>query len=140
MCCRFASQLPPEPVARLFQTLNPLPNVAPSLNTAPSQNSLVVRRHPESGKRHLDALKWGLLPYWTKEVAKARKPINAKSETSATSGMFRAALKSRRAIMPCDAFYEWQTMPGGAKEPFAIARRDDSPLALGVQSRGVVTH
>ena len=90
----------------------------------------MVRRHPETEERHLDALKWGLLPYWTKEVAKARKPINARSETAATSGMFRAALKSRRPIVPCDAFYDWQTMSGGAKEPFAIARRDGSPLAL----------
>ena len=130
MCGRFASQLPPELVARLFRTTNPTPNVAPNWNTAPSQNTLVVRRHPETGERHLDALKWGFLPYWSKELAKARKPINARSETAATSGTFRAALKSRRAIVPCDAFYEWQTMSGGAKEPFAIARQDGSPLAL----------
>ena len=82
MCGRFASQLPPELVARLFRTTNPTPNVAPNWNTAPSQNTLVVRRHPETGERHLDVLKWGLLPYWTKEVAKARKPINARSETA----------------------------------------------------------
>ena len=69
MCGRFALQLPPELVARLFRTTNPKPNVAPNWNTAPSQNTLVVRRHPETGERHLDVLKWGLLPYWTKEVA-----------------------------------------------------------------------
>jgi putative SOS response-associated peptidase YedK len=130
MCGRFASQLPAELVARIFRTTNPLPNLAPNWNTAPSQSALVVRRHPETGERHLDALKWGLLPYWTKEPAKARKPINARSETAATSGMFRAALKSRRAIVPCDAFYEWRTMPDGAKEPFAIGRQDRAPVAL----------
>ncbi len=130
MCGRFASQLPAELVARLFRTSNPLPNLAPNWNTAPSQSALVVRRNPETGERHLDALKWGLLPYWTKEPAKARKPINARSETAATSGMFRAALKSRRAIVPCDAFYEWRTMPGGIKEPFAIGRQDRSPVAF----------
>ena len=32
--------------------------------------------------------------------------------------------------MPCSAFYEWRTVPGGAKEPFAIARQDGEPLAL----------
>jgi putative SOS response-associated peptidase YedK len=130
MCGRFASQLPAELVARIFRTSNPLPNLAPNWNTAPSQSALVVRRHLETGERHLDALKWGLLPYWTKAPAKARKPINARSETAATSGMFRAALKNRRAIVPCDAFYEWRTMPDGAKEPFAIGRQDRAPVAL----------
>jgi hypothetical protein len=26
----------------------------------------VVRRHPQTGARHLDLLRWGLLPYWTR--------------------------------------------------------------------------
>jgi putative SOS response-associated peptidase YedK len=34
-------------------------------------NCTVIRRHPETGARHLDLLTWGLLPYWTKEPAKA---------------------------------------------------------------------
>jgi putative SOS response-associated peptidase YedK len=63
-----------------------------------------------------------------KGAVQARKQINAWSETAATSGMFRAALKSRRAIVPCDAFYERRTMRGGAKEPFAIGRRKRAPV------------
>jgi putative SOS response-associated peptidase YedK len=35
----------------------------------------VVRRHRETGARHFDLLTWGLLPDWTKEPAKARRPI-----------------------------------------------------------------
>jgi putative SOS response-associated peptidase YedK len=34
---------------------------------APTQDAMVVRHHPETGERHLDLLKWGLLPYFTKE-------------------------------------------------------------------------
>jgi len=59
----------------------------------------------------------------------ARKPLNARAETAANSGMFRGALASRRCLVAADAFYEWRAMPDG-KQPYAIARRDEAPLAL----------
>jgi putative SOS response-associated peptidase YedK len=113
----------------MFGTVNPLPNIAPSWNVAPTQRAPVVRRHPESGERHLDLLSWGLVPRFTKTLAQARRPINARAETAASSGMFRAALAQRRCLVPADAFYEWQVLPGG-KQPYAIARRDGAPLAF----------
>jgi putative SOS response-associated peptidase YedK len=64
MCGRYASYLPPEAIARLFCTVNPLPNVAPTWNLTPSQDAMVVRRHPGTGERHLDLLRWGLLPHF----------------------------------------------------------------------------
>jgi putative SOS response-associated peptidase YedK len=76
--------------------VNPRPNLAPSWNVAPTNDCAVVRRHPQAGARHLDLLTWGLLPYWTKEPARARRPINARSETAATSGMFKDAFARRR--------------------------------------------
>ena len=54
MCGRYASSQPLEFIARLFRTVNALPNVAPSWNIALSQDAMVVRRHPETGERHLD--------------------------------------------------------------------------------------
>jgi putative SOS response-associated peptidase YedK len=79
MCGRYASFLPAEANARLFGTTNPLPNLAPSWNVAPTNDAAVVRYHRETGVRHLDLLKWGLLPYWTKEPTRAQRPINARS-------------------------------------------------------------
>ncbi|HJS84290.1 MAG TPA: SOS response-associated peptidase [Acetobacteraceae bacterium] len=128
MCGRFASTLPPEALARIFGTVNPVPNSAPTWNLAPSQDALVVRRHPE-GARHLDRLSWGLLPHWTKEPAKARRPINARAETVASSPMFKGAFASRRCLVPATAFYEWRKA-GGPKQPFAFARRDGQPIAF----------
>lgn len=129
MCGRYASFLPAEAVARLFATVNPLPNVASSWNIAPTQSAIVVRRHPETGERHLDLLKWGLLPHWMKEPEKALRPINARAETIASSGMFRGALTQRRCLVPADAFYEWKAIEGG-KQPYAIARQDGQPMAF----------
>ena len=129
MCGRFASSLPADEMRRLFQIMGELPNLEPSWNIAPSQRAAVVRRHPENGERRLDLLTWGLVPSFTKDLKAARKPINARSETVATSGMFRQALAKRRAIVPADLFYEWRAQADG-KQPFAIARVDGQPLAF----------
>jgi putative SOS response-associated peptidase YedK len=129
MCGRYASFLPGEFIARLFATVDPLPNLEPTWNMAPTKDAPAVRLRP-SGERHLDVLKWGLVPYFTKDLRKARKPINARSETVATSGMFRAAFAKRRCLVPAAAYYEWRDDPEG-KVPFAIARVDGDPVAFG---------
>lgn len=130
MCGRFASTLPPEFIARLFATVGPLPNVAPSWNLAPSQEAMVVRRHPETSERRLDLLSWGFVPRWTKELREAPMSINARAETVATSRMFRGAFARRRCLVPADVFYEWQRRDGRRKQPYAIARANGEPLAL----------
>lgn len=129
MCGRYASYLPPELIARLFGTVNPLPNLRPTWNMAPRQDALVIRRHPARQERHLDVLKWGLVPYFTKDFKAARKPINARAETVATSGMFKAAFAKRRCLVPATAYYEWRDGPDG-EVPFAVARLDGDPVAF----------
>jgi putative SOS response-associated peptidase YedK len=129
MCGRFASQIPADLIRQLFRTSGSVPNLAPSWNVAPTQDAMVIRRHPETGERRLDLLRWGLVPSWTKDLKGPRKPINARSETVAGSGMFKAALASRRCLVPADAFYEWKAMPDG-KQPYAIARRDGTPVTF----------
>ena len=52
---------------------------------APSQYLPVIRLDKE-GNRVASLVKWGLIPSWTKGKPKLQ-PINAKSETAATSGM-----------------------------------------------------
>jgi putative SOS response-associated peptidase YedK len=79
--------------------------------------------------RHLDVLKWGLIPSFTKVLKTARKPINARSETIASSGMFKAAFQARRCLVPADAYYEWRDDQDG-KTPFAVARVDGAPVAF----------
>jgi len=129
MCGRYASFLPPDLIARLFGTKNPLPNLKPTWNMAPTMNAPVVRRHPETGERHLDVLTWGFVPGFTKSLKDARRPVNARAETAATSGMFRNAFAKRRCLVPAAAFYEWQAGPAG-KIPSAVARVDGDPMAF----------
>lgn len=127
MCGRYASFLPADALAQLFGTVNRLPNLQPTWNMAPTIGAPVVRMH--GSERHLDVLKWGLIPYFTKDLNKARKPINARSEAVATSGMFRAAFAERRCLVPAPVYYEWRS-DLDAKVPFAVARRDRNPVAF----------
>ena len=69
------------------------------------------------------------MPYFTKVLKQARKPINARSETMAKSGMFRAAFAERRCLVPPPVYYEWRDDPEG-KTPFAVARIDGDPVAF----------
>ena len=129
MCGRYASLLPPEALRQMFGTVNPPPNFAPSWNMAPTRLAPVVRRHPQTGERHLDLLSWGFVPHWAKDPKGTRQPINAQSETVATMPMFRDAFARRHCLVVADAFYEWQVVDGG-KLPWAIAREDGAPLVF----------
>ena len=129
MCGRYAQFTPAEVVRQLFRTTGALPNLAPSWNVAPTQSAPVVRRHPETGERHLDPLRWGLLPRWVKDAKGARQPINARAETVSTSPMFRQAYAKRRCLVPAVAFYEWKAEAGG-KQPMAIAPASGEGMAF----------
>jgi putative SOS response-associated peptidase YedK len=59
----------------------------------------------------------------------AWKCINARGETAKTTNAFRDAYRSRRCIVPADAFYEWKAN-GRTKQPYAIAMRDRQPFAF----------
>ncbi len=49
--------------------------------------------------------------------------------------MFRGALAQRRCLVPADAFHEWRAMADG-KQPYAITRRDEQPLAFANLGQG----
>ena len=100
--------------------------LTPRFNIAPSQLAPIVRA-TDKGYQLLLA-RWGLIPAWSKEKPKV-KPINARCETVATSGMFRQAFQRRRCLVPADGFLEWQ----GAKppkQPFFIHLKSDSSFAF----------
>jgi len=65
----------------------------------------------------LGLVRWGLVPSWTRDTPKVR-PINARSETAPTSGMFRQALARRRCLVPADGFFEWQVVSSKVKQPY----------------------
>ena len=86
-------------------------------NIAPTQ-TVVALREVETN-REAAALRWGLIPSWSKDEKIGNRLINARSETAADKPSFRAAFKRRRCLIPASGFYEWQGAKG-AKQPFHI--------------------
>jgi putative SOS response-associated peptidase YedK len=128
MCGRVVQKTPLDEIRVLFETVNPVPNAAPVYNGAPTDGLAVVRLDRD-GRRSLDLLRWGLIPYWAKDKSIGPRCINAMSETVATKPAFRDAFRHRRCLVPVDFFYEWQRTPAG-NQPCAIGLADGSPMAL----------
>lgn len=133
MCGRFT--LTPQAIALLGEVFG-VEETAPLLprwNIAPTQDVGVVRLL--DGRRHLDLLRWGLLPPWTKDPKKGPLLINARADTVAEKPSFRHALKQRRCLVPADGFFEWAPPPEGApktakKQPYWFRPKDERPIAL----------
>lgn len=128
MCGRYTLKTPVERLSEEFQFPQIIP-LKPRYNIAPSQPVAVVRLLPDDTQRKLDLLHWGLIPVWTKDLKKARQPINAKAETVAELPSFRVAFRQRRCLIPADGFYEWQQQ-GRYKQPVYICMKDREPFAF----------
>jgi putative SOS response-associated peptidase YedK len=86
----------------------PTPNIAPSWNVAPTDPMPVVRYDERDQQRSLDVMRWGLIPYWAKDIKIGFSTINARAEEVDTKPAFREAFQRRRCLVPLDNFYEWK--------------------------------
>lgn len=126
MCGRYALTSPPEVIAQRFNLLW-VPEFSAHYNIAPTQMIPVVR-DTEQG-RELALLKWGLIPSWATDPTIGVKLINARAESLAAKPAYRSAYRSRRCLIPADAFYEWKPI-AGRKPPYCIRMIDQSPFAM----------
>jgi putative SOS response-associated peptidase YedK len=89
----------------------------------------VVVETPE--ERAIDAFRWGLVPFWAKDLKIGNRMINARSETIATKNAFKRPFARTRCIVPADSFYEWVQVAGIEKKtPIRIVRTDGAPFAF----------
>jgi len=80
------------------------PNIAASSNLAPTDPLPVVRYDRRAGQRSLDVLRWGLVPYWAKDIKIGYSTFNAKAEGIENKPAFREAFRRRRCLVPVDSF------------------------------------
>ena len=129
MCGRFGLFVTPEVLEEYFG-LDDLAAAAPQprYNLTPGQAVAVVRER--EGKRKLDALQWGLIPFWAKDPTIGRKLVNARLDSLAEKPAFREAWQRRRCLVPASGFYEWSEPKGGRKRPYFIRPATEPLLAL----------
>jgi putative SOS response-associated peptidase YedK len=118
---KIAFRIPPE---------HPAPNYAPSWNVAPTDKLPIVRYNPKTEARALDLMRWGLAPYWAKDLKIGFSTINAMAETVDTKPVFREAFKRRRCLVPVEAYYEWKKLDAKTKQPYAFALSGGGVMAL----------
>ncbi|WP_432484112.1 SOS response-associated peptidase [Kineococcus esterisolvens] len=114
-----------------------------SANVAPTTAPPVVLERFRKGEpdappsRSLRALRWGLVPSWSKDASGGPRALNARAETLLEKPSFAQAALARRCLVPVDAWYEWQVSPVARddageplKQPFAVSAADGSVLSL----------
>ncbi len=106
-----------------------------SYNVAPTQKVPVVRAVSDAARRDGEAarelvdLRWGLIPFWAKDIKIGNRMINARSETVATKPAFRSSLRRKRCAVLADGFYEWRKVDGG-KQPYLIHLKGHRPFVF----------
>ncbi|HEX7465551.1 MAG TPA: SOS response-associated peptidase family protein, partial [Usitatibacter sp.] len=76
MCSRYFLDADGNVIAYTFRV--PAQPVRKRFNIAPTQAAPVIR--VREGAREMAMLRWGLVPYWAKDLAVGTKMINARSE------------------------------------------------------------
>ncbi len=84
---------------------------------------------PKARQRSLDVMRWGLVPFWAKDIKVGFANINAKAEGIDTKPAFREAFEQRRCLVPFDSFYEWKKL-GKDRQPYAVALANRRLMAL----------
>ena len=88
-----------------------------SADTAPTDTLSVVRYDAKAEQRSLDMRRWGLIPYWAKDIKVGFLNINAKAESIDSKPAFR---KSVRAA----------SLPGAGRQLLRMEKNRDRETAL----------
>ncbi len=105
----------------------PADDPSPAYNRAPTQTGWVLL--PTSDGAEARPMRWGLIPFWAKDLKIGYSTINARVETASSKPAFREAWKRRRCLVPSSGYYEWQQLSGKHKQAWYI-RNAEAPLLM----------
>lgn len=134
MCGRYVRRSDKQRIAEWFHAEADNAELVPDAdyNIAPTTYQPIIRESKETGRRKLVLARWGLVPYFTRDLKdlKTMSTINARAESIATAGMWKEPVRRRRCLVPADAFYEWPKDARAPRQPYAIEMKDGSPFAF----------
>ena len=135
MCGRYGRKSDKQRIAEAFHVKSDLSGLSlppADYNVAPSTFQPVIRESREDGSREMVLMRWGLIPFFTKDVSSTRgiSTINARAETVPTAPTWREPFKKRRCIIPDSFFYEWKKLDAKTKQPFAFSLASNSMFAF----------
>ena len=125
MCgrARLSSDLSEIKVAFRIPPERPTPNFAASWNVAPTDPLPIVRYDAKEHQRSLEVMRWGLVPFWAKDIKVGFANINAKAEGIENKPAVREAFRQRRCLVPVDE--------EGRRRQAALRDRAQGPRADG---------
>jgi putative SOS response-associated peptidase YedK len=133
MCGRYSFILEDELIKERFGVTVRSAIYKARYNCAPTQNLAVIS---DEDPTTLSFYRWGLIPFWAKDIAIGNKLINAKSETILEKPSFKTSFRNKRCLVLADGYYEWRKEK--EKIPYRITRKDKSPFSLaGIWDRWV---
>lgn len=115
MCGRYLRRSDKQHIAERFHLVKGLADIvlpAWDYNVAPATFQPVIRADRDTGERELTLMRWGLVPFFAKDLKSfGFSTINARAESLATSPIYRGPFERRRCLIPADGFYEWKKLP-----------------------------
>lgn len=137
MCGRYTLFIATEQIYRYFGIANPPPEVTdtdlkPSWNVAPQTMQPVIRQNPHTSEREMVLMRWGLVPFFSKQPVHSYSTINARAETILDKPIFREPMRRRRCLVPVNSYFEWQVIDPDTKKkrPWAIGLASGEPFGL----------
>src|SRR5438477_8633117 len=127
MCGRYRLTRSDKELAAEFG-VSPEEQYAPHYNIAPTQMVPVLQRD-SAGELRFRFKRWGLIPYWAKDMKIRASMINARSETVLEKPALADSFRKHRVLVPADGFYEWKKSGAGkslTKQPYNFGMKDDS--------------
>ncbi|KAK2466600.1 hypothetical protein APHAL10511_000858 [Amanita phalloides] len=113
----------------------------PRYNIAPRTYAPVLRRDRDrDGAAMLHSMRWGLVPNWSTVEDKSLSTTNARAENLVdnTPGMWAAAKRTNRCVVPCQGYYEWLTK-GKDKFPHFVKHKDGQMMLMaGLYDRATI--
>jgi putative SOS response-associated peptidase YedK len=138
MCGRFVLDKKSDDLVQEFVARgNDYADWVPSYSIAPTDTVPIIRerKHKDTGEvsRTIDPAVWDFHPVFMRDSK--RPQFNARIETVASNGLWKAAFASSRCIVPMRGYYEWQDLEEDGekvKQPHFIHGEPELLAAAGI--------